>query len=289
MKSICIFKMVLNPIDKIRYNLTGLIPSDLIEKIPDKWEKIGDIGIIKLHFQLKDYSREIGEIFAENLDCKTILNDVGGIKGLFREPNTEIIYGSIDTETIHKENSIRFKLDPQKIMFSSGNMDERIHIANVSNENEIVVDLFAGIGYFSIPIAVFSKPKKVFSCEINPIAYQYLCENIVLNDVTGIVEPIKGDSKFVAPKNIADRVILGYIGNTLSFLPTALESLKNRTGVIHYHDKFPDKKIPDKPIKDVESICKKFNCKYDFLAYRKVKSYAPGISHYVFDFGIDEK
>jgi tRNA wybutosine-synthesizing protein 2 len=281
--------MALTPFEKIKKDISKELPAELVEKIPDKWEKVGDVGVIKLNSQLKNYSNKIGEIYAEYLNCKTILNDVGGIKGLFREPYIEIIYGSDNTETIHKENRIRFKLDPQKIMFSSCNMDERIHMASVSNENETVVDLFAGIGYFSIPIAVFSKPKKIFSCEINQVAYNYLCENIVLNDVTGIVEPIKGDSKEVAPKDVADRVILGYIGNTYSFLTTALDCLRGNKGIIHYHDKFPDKKIPEKPIKEIEVICKKLNYECKLLEYRKVKSYAPGISHYAFDFGIDRK
>jgi tRNA wybutosine-synthesizing protein 2 len=281
--------MVPTPFKKIKNEISNEISPKLIDKIPKKWEKVGDVGIIKLHSELKNHSKKIGKIYAENLNCKTILNDVGGIEGTFREPKTEIIYGKSETETIHKENNIRFKLDPQKIMFSSGNMDERIHMSKVSNETETVVDLFAGIGYFSIPMAVFSKPKKIFSCELNPVAYYYLCENIVLNNVTEIIEPIEGDSRIFAPKNISDRVILGYIGNTHNFLQVAFECLKNKTGVIHYHDKFPDEKIPERPIKKVESVSKKFKCEFRLIEYRKIKSYAPGISHYVFDFGIDEK
>ncbi len=81
----------------------------------------------------------------------------------------------------------------------------------ISNPHETVVDLFAGIGYFTLPMAVYSKPKKMFACEINPIAYQYLCANVVLNHVTNIVEPLLGDNRKIAPKDCADRVILGYL------------------------------------------------------------------------------
>ena len=130
---------------------------------------------------------------------------------MYREPNVKIIYGNKKTETIHIENGIRYKLDPQKVMFSSGNMDERIRMAKISNPKETVVDLFAGIGYFTLPMAVYSKPKKIFACEINPVAYDYLCKNIVQNDVTSIVEPLLGDNKTTAPKNVADRIIMGYI------------------------------------------------------------------------------
>lgn len=281
--------MIETPFDKIKKSLSKEITSELISKIPDKWEKIGEVGIIKLHPDLEKYSKMIGKNYAETLQCKTILNDIGGIAGTLREPKTKIIYGSNDTETIHKENGIRFKLDPQKIMFSSGNMDERIRMATVSNEKETVVDLFAGIGYFTLPIAVHSKPRKIFSCELNPVAYDYLCKNIVLNNVSNIVEPLKGDSRDIAPKNVANRVLLGYFGETSKFLPTALDCLKDSKGIIHYHNKFPDKHVPDKPLKTIKEVAEKYNRNVELLDYKQIKSYAPGISHYVFDIGIDEK
>jgi tRNA wybutosine-synthesizing protein 2 len=275
--------MVDTPFGQIKKSLSEEIPSDLISKIPDKWEKVGDIGIIKLHSDLDNYSELIGEIYAEILQCKTILNDVGGITGIYREPENKIIYGSNDTVTIHKENGIRFKLDPQRVMFSSGNMDERIRMATISNEKEIVVDLFAGIGYFTLPIAVYSKPKKIFACELNPVAYDFLCENIVLNDVSKIVEPLKGDNRDVAPENIADRVVMGYIENTLDFLPVAIECLKDNVGVIHYHEVCPDESFPDHLFGNITNVAVEFDRKAELLTHKHIKSYAPGVSHVVLD------
>lgn len=278
-----------NPFNQIKEILSKELPSGLINSIPHKWEKVGDIGIIKLPSDLDNYSEIIGKNYAEILQCKSILNDIGGISGTLREPKTKIIFGSTETETIHKENGIRFKLDPQKVMFSSGNMDERIRMATISNEYETVVDLFAGIGYFTLPIAVYSKPKKIFACELNTVAYNYLCENIVLNNVTNIVEPIEGDNRSTAPKNVADRVVLGYFGETNRFLSTAFNCLKDSKGIIHYHDKFPDKIVPDKPLKIINEIAEEHDRLAKVLNYNQIKSYAPGISHYVFDIGIEEK
>jgi len=281
--------MVETPFDKIKKSISGQIPSELIDKIPDKWEKVGEVGILKLNSKLEKYSEIIGKNYAKILQCKTILNDVGGIEGILRKPKTKIIYGVSETVTIHKENNIRYKLDPQKIMFSSGNMDERIRMAKISNNSETVVDLFAGIGYFTLPIAVHSKPKKIYACELNPVAYEYLCDNITLNNVTNIVEPLKGDNRNVAPKNVADRVILGYFGDTHKFLSTAFNCLKDCRGTIHYHDKFPDKNVPHRPYENVKKIVKKYNRYVDLFDYKIVKSFAPGISHYVFDIGIEKK
>lgn len=281
--------MFQNPYNEIKKTISNKIPNHLIEKIPKKWEKIGDVLIIKLTNEFDNYKREISQVYAENLKCKSVLNEIGGIKGIYRIPKVELIFGSKNTETIHVENGIKYKLDPRKIMFSSGNMDERIRMSNISNKNEIIIDLFAGIGYFTLPIAVYSKPKKVFSCEINPISYNYLCENIVLNHLTSIVEPIKGDNKKTSPKNIADRVILGYFGNTKDYIPIALKCLRNKTGIIHYHDIFPDKKVKSYLKKIFNDVSNKYNIITKCLKIKHVKSYAPGISHYVFDIQIGEK
>jgi len=271
------------PLVTIQNSLLQQLPRDLIKYIPKKWEKIGDILVIKLDKRLNKYKETIGKHYAEALNCKTVLNDTTGISGVFREPNVEHIYGSKETETIHIENRIKYKLDPQRVMFSSGNMDERIRISKISNKKEIIVDLFAGIGYFTLPIAVFSKPKKIFSCEINPISYKFLCENVVLNNVTSIVEPLIGDNIETAPRNIADRVILGFINDTYRYLPFALECLKEKTGVIHYHDVFPEELIPNKPLKIINKIAENNNIEANVLKYRSIKSYAPGINHVVFD------
>jgi len=281
--------MIRNPFDEIKENISKKIPSKLIDKIPKKWEKIGNVLILKLPDELNEYNREISAIYSKILKCKSVLKDIGGIDGVYRKPKVKLIYGSRNTETIHFENGIKYKLDPRKIMFSSGNMHERLRMTNISNQNEIIVDLFSGIGYFSLPIAVYSKPKKIFSCEINPISYSYLCKNIVLNHVTSIIEPLLGDNKKTSPANIANRVILGYFRETKNYLPTAFNCLKNKSGVIHYHDIFPNEKVPNYPSKIIKDIAKKHNIEIKCLKYINVKSYAPGVSHYVFDIQVGEK
>jgi tRNA wybutosine-synthesizing protein 2 len=281
--------MVEKPYDKIKEKITNIIPIELINKIPKKWEKIGDILILKISDKLEKYKVEISEIYAEYLRCKSVLNDIGGINGIYRIPKVELIYGSENTETMHLENGIKYILNPQKIMFSSGNMKERLRMSNISNENEVIVDLFAGIGYFSIPIAFYSKPKKIFACEINPISFDYLSRNIVINHVTSKIKPILGDNKKTSPKNIADRVILDYIKDTDKYIPIAIQCLKNKSGILHYHNIYPDKIISNNPQKIVDKIAKKNRIKATCFKYNQIKSYAPGISHYVFDIKVGEK
>jgi tRNA wybutosine-synthesizing protein 2 len=276
------------PFDCIKKSLLGVLPDSLITVLPEKWEKIGSVVTLKLPNELKQYQEVVGKVYAEVLGCTTTLNDLGGITGVYREPLVEVIFGSSMTETIHTENGIRYMLDPQKIMFSSGNMAERKRMARIAHSDETVVDLFAGIGYFTLPLAVYSKPKRVYACEINPVAYQYLCKNIVLNQVTEIVEPLLGDNRTTAPKDCADRVILGYLDTPEVFLPTAFECLKNKSGVLHYHDVVPVELIPAQPLQQIKKVAKKHHRSVQLLSVQQVKSYAPGIIHVVLDVRLSE-
>ena len=236
-----------------------------------KGKLIGDILV------LKNEPSDLHELL--NLPEVKRIVKLGRINGPKREPEVEILVGD-NTETIHRENHCFFKLDVAKIMWSKGNTTERKRIGTIVKDGEIVVDMFAGIGYFSIPIAVHSKPEKVYSIEINPVSYSYLKENIALNKSEGIIKPIFGDCKEVAPKGIADRVLMGYIGNTHEYLDTAMEIVKPG-GIIHYHESVPDVlKFERPPQRIIDSANGR---EVEILKKRIIKKYSPGVYHVVID------
>ena len=275
--------MKITPFENIKSKVSQKVPSDVVGALPNKWEKLGSVVIIKIPDGLHKYQQTIGKIYAEELHCSTALNDRGGISGVYREPNVEVIYGSQNTETIHMENGIRYRIDPQRIMFSSGNLEERQRMAKVSNAEETIVDLFAGIGYFTLPMAVYSRPRRIVACEINPLAYRYLCENVVLNHVSRVVEPVLGDNRQTAPRDCADRVILGYLKQSYHFLRIALECLRNSSGILHYHELVPSTLVPEQPLRHIEEAGKQIDRSVELLETHVIKSYAPGIHHVVLD------
>ena len=118
-----------------------------------KYKKIGDILIID-----KNYSDDDFESLSKKHNVKTVMK-IDHIQGTKREPVYNILYGN-ETETVHKENGCLFKLDLAKVMWSKGNNNERLRIAKLVEDGETVIDMFAGIGYFSIPIGVHSNAKQ---------------------------------------------------------------------------------------------------------------------------------
>jgi len=278
-----LYRTQYEPFREIKKRASEIIEGEE-ELLPKKWERFGDVLIIKFPEGM-ERKKELAKIYADVLKCRTVLEDVGGITGIKRKPLVKYIYGDRNAETTHVENKIKFMFDASKIMFSSGNVDERIRMAYAGKEGEVVVDMFAGIGYFSIPIAFYSKTN-VYACEINPVAYGYLKKNIELNNVKKNVTALYGDCREVAPRGVADRIIMGYF-KSKNFLPHAMEILRGE-GVIHYHTTCPKSSFPEEPFRDVARAAIDSGKRAEMIFHRKVKSYAPSIIHGVTDVKISE-
>ena len=237
-----------------------------------KYKKIGDILIID-----KNYPDDDFEKLSEKHNVKTIM-EIDHIQGTKREPVYRILYGN-ETETINKENGCLFKLDLAKVMWSKGNNNERLRIAKLVRDDETVIDMFAGIGYFSIPIGVHSNAKQVYAIEINPNSYHYLCENIKLNKLDNIT-PILGDCMVETPKLKADRILMGYVKTTHHYLKVAIDSL-NEGGILHYHETVPEKLMNSRPIDRI--VAQAGDREVELLKVNKIKKYSPGVQHVVID------
>jgi len=241
------------------------------EKLPASYQLVGDVLLIKfMKIKSLEQKKEIGKAIKEILPYVKTVCEITGISSEFRVPKIKKLIGN-GTETIHKEHGIKYKLDAAKIMFSKGNLFERQRLLKQVRKNEVVVDMFAGIGYFSLSIA--KKCKKVYAIEKNPVAYKYLKENIKLNRIKNIV-PIKGDNRKVKMNEKADRILMGYFPGTEKFLPAAKRMIKKK-GIIHYHNIYKEKDLWKKPLSELGNT--------KILSKKKVKSVAPKTYHVVVD------
>lgn len=268
----------ISPFYQIKQKLN--LPDKEKKKLPDRWEMIGEVLLIKLPEELYDRKEEVAEVYAEVLGAKSVMLQ-GSIKGREREPVVENIYGE-ETETVHVENEVLYKLDTAKLMFSSGNIDERIRMAEEVEKDEVIVDMFAGIGYFSLPMAVHGEPEKIHALEINPTAFRYLEENIELNSVGNTVEPHLIDNRqFLFGE--ADRIVMGYLHETWRYLDKAVEFL-NGEGIIHYHTTCADSVFPEEVKKELKDD---IDAEFRVLKIKNLKSYAPHVFHVVADVRVE--
>jgi len=253
--------------------------------LPSSYQKIGDIVIINSKKELWKYDKQIGQIILKNVpNTRTVCRRTDFITGQFRQPNIKVIAGKKNTETIHKENNISYKLDVAKVMFSKGNLTERKRIIERVKDNERIIDMFAGIGYFSIGLGKFSKAKKVYAIELNPESYHYLWENIKLNKVDNKVTPIFDDCKKECTSlgKIADRILMGLLPTPKEYLDSAMKVIK-KNGIIHYHSTLPEDESYEKLLFDINDVAIRYGFQVDLISWKKVKSYSPKINHVVLD------
>eukprot|EP00727_Mastigamoeba_balamuthi_P009836 m51a1_g5475 putative trna methylase trm12p wyeosine biosynthesis (406) ;mRNA; f:291174-292764 len=216
-------------------------PSELLGAVPSKWEKVGDVAILKGCAEaLVAHAGELSRAFCEALHARAVCAELGVVCGELREPRVELLGpAGASTETVHWEGSTRYALDVRKVMFASGNGTERMRFAgSVDATGETVVDMFAGIGYFTCPLACHKgRPLRLYAIEKNPNSFEFLCRNVELNGVKGIVVPVLGDNRTVAQEAVgtANRVLMGYLPTPTGFLHRAFEFLRPEGGVIHYH------------------------------------------------------
>lgn len=208
------------------------LPEELKKFLPARWEMIGSVAVLKLRDELESYSYEIGEAYAGALKAQSVYAVRGLISGPFRKPSLELIYGE-DGETVHNENGVRYVLDVSKVMFSSANHDERMRMANLDCTGETIVDMFAGIGHLSMPVAVHSSPAMIIAAEADADTFTYLLRTIEANDAGEIFRAENTDNRLLHVEE-ADRIIMGYLENTLAWLPKAL-SMCRIGGAIHLH------------------------------------------------------
>ena len=265
------------------------LDDDKLALLPGGWQIIGDIVVISMHSDLYQVKELVGEAMLKLYPyCKSVYLD-GGISGKLRRPRRELVVvrNGVDDPavTVHNENGCRFRLDVTKVMFSKGNLREKMRMSRLGN-GEVVVDMFAGIGYFTIPMAVHSHPGRIIAIELNPESYQYLLENIRLNGVEEIVEPIFGDCAKMSPVSSAERVIMGYVGNTRHYLEYGIKALKSG-GILHYHDTVPVHMVPSRPTGQIRDEACKQGRRAEILDWHRIKKYSPGVWHVVVDARIE--
>ena len=267
--------------------LRGRLPERLLPLLPSGFQRVGHVIILSLRPELADHAELIGSVVMEKLPyARTVCRKVGPMVSPVKRPQLEVIAGEPRTETVHKEGGCLFKLDVAKLMFSKGNVRERARMAEVVRPGELVFDLFAGIGYFTIPMAKTGRPALIYAIDINPLAIHYLAENVRLNGVRGLVVPVLGDCREVAEKmpGLADRVLMGFIPGTRAFLPAALTALKPEGGVVHYHDVYHERELWWKPLEVLEGAAAGAGFRLAEVLHKGVvKSYAPRIYHVVVD------
>lgn len=263
-------------------NLKDALRKELSNKelkdVPSSFDVLGDIAIIELPQTLIDKKESIGKALMQvHKNLNTVLLQKSPVSGEYRVKDVEVIAGENKTHTIHKEHGCRFHIDLSKVFYSPRLSREREVVTKQVEPREVVFDMFAGVGPFSIMIAKKKQPKKIYAVDKNKEAIELLEKNKEINNVKQKIEPIQGDIREIAPKykNSSDRAIMNLPFKSGSFLEEAITLLKQKGGIIHYYDIRDEENLFKGAIKDIKQKSKEMSYSIEVLDERVVRSYSP--------------
>jgi tRNA (guanine37-N1)-methyltransferase len=247
---------------------------DLLDFSPS-YEVIGDIALLEEDLDQQKASKIANFLIRTQPNIKTVLKPLTPVIGEFRLREFRIIAGEPKTETVHREYGCSYKVDLSKAYFTPRLSTERSRILSWIKEGDVIIDMFAGVGPYSILLAKSKKPLNVLAIDKNPDAVYYLKENITLNSAKNI-EAIEGDSREEAKKfaNTADHVIMNLPHRAHEFLDSAI-LLTKPGGIIHYYGIAHEDDLFEGYIKLISVAAERAGRHIKILEKRVVRSYAP--------------
>ena len=270
--------------------LANILTEKEISELISAFDQIGSIIIVRIPDSLISKKKIIGETLLEQVKTtKSVYYQSSPVEGDFRTRNLEILAGDDKTETEYKENGCRFIVDVEKAFFSPRLSTERERISNLIKDNETIVNMFGGIGMFSI-LAAKQTPCTIYNLDINPNASKLCEENIRLNKLKGNVISLNGDSAEIIKnelQNYADRVLMLLPERSDEFLDSAILSLKSN-GILHYYSHIHADKKQDAPKLSQQHFLKTISMKSKILTSKIVRPIGPRFYQTVVDANIQK-
>lgn len=217
--------------------MASILTPEETEELYGAFDQIGSKIILRIPDALLPKRKLIGEVLLEKVKtAESIFFQSSPVEGDYRIRQLELLAGEDTTETEYKEHGCRFKVDVEKTFFSPRLATERLRIADLVNEGDTIINMFGGVGMFSI-VAAKKKRCHVYNIDINPHAARLCSENIKINKLKGTVESIEGDASEVIEKRLTetgDRVLMLLPERSDEFLHSAIRALKQK-GILHYY------------------------------------------------------
>ncbi|MFX1345250.1 MAG: class I SAM-dependent methyltransferase family protein [Promethearchaeota archaeon] len=281
--------------------LKGKIPPNFLNFIPRSYDIIGNIATLEFEKPNRIDNNKYDEIKKRvanavidvNKNVLSVFEKQSEIKGSYRLRDLTYLAGENNTETLHKENGCFFHLDVKTTYFSPRLVYERRRIAkNRIQENEVIVDMFSGVGTFSIQIAKLNSVE-IHAFDLNPTAYSFLKENVGLNKLLGKIFPYNMNIRdLVNPSNQLgkklnnkiDRIIMNLPKDSINFIDVVCFLMKKSGGILHFYQFSEKPNAINKSISILKKKLNEFDWNIDKLLESKiVKSYSPKAQLVVID------
>lgn len=186
---------------------------DLVKSIlPDgiepatSYSRIGHIIHMNLKDNLLPYKTAIAEIYKDKtVGCRTVVNKAQNIDNTFRNFQIDLLLGDPDYQVQVKENGAAFEFDFSTVYWNPRLSMEHERIVKLLEPNDILYDVFAGVGPFAVPAG--KKRVTVMANDLNPHSYKWLAHNVTKNKVGHMVKTFNKDGRDFILQDIRDNLL----------------------------------------------------------------------------------
>ena len=236
--------------------------SSLLSSVPHKWEQLGDLVLLPSDaFTSPAWSSALSSLSSSALShfyslllssfrCQRLARQQPVTAGLKRSSAVQLLVGE-DGWVEHRENGVLYRFDVTHSMFASGNGSEKARLIELVNkaekqsaaahDGEVVLDLYAGIGYFSLPLLAHTRVSHIHLCEHNPHTFDALTRSLSANSISTTRYTLHpGDNRRpelqAQLEGKVDRVLLGLLPSSEDGWSTAVKALNaDSGGWMHVH------------------------------------------------------
>ncbi len=254
----------------------------LAEKLPSGYQLLGSVCILNLPVELKKCEKKIAKAALKEIpQAKTVLAKQSGLKGSMKIPQLKFLAGKKSFQARHAENGCVFEFDVRKSMWSQGNMHERQRETAQAQKGEKVLDLFAGMGDWSIPLS--KKGCTVVAVEAEQETFKALEHNAKLNKAQ--MQCVSGNAENVSFEQKFDKILMGWLPAPYFAFENALKHSHAGTK-IYFHCTAKEREAEQR-FQELQTIAEACGRRVALDNVVEVKSFAPKIFHYVLEVKVE--
>lgn len=172
--------------------LKAVLPAD--QEACTSYSRIGHLIHVNLKSHLIPYKHLIGEVFRDKIpNIRCVINKIQTIDNTYRNFQLELLSGEEDYEVEVKENGSSFEFDFSQVYWNPRLSSEHERIIKMHDKGDILYDVFAGVGPFSVPVA--RRKAYVLANDLNPASFKWLQHNVKKNKVANFIQTFNKDGR----------------------------------------------------------------------------------------------
>lgn len=271
----------------LREALEGKLPSEVLERLKTAYDQVGDIAILEVDEDLKEYDAVVGETLLEtNPRVSTVLAKDASHEGTYRTQKMRLLAGEDKRVTLHKENGVTLEVDVEDVYFSVRLSTERKRIMGLVMPGERILVMFSGCGPYTCVLGKNTEASEIVGVEINPRGHELALKNIERNKLSNAVTHV-GDAREVVPKLVAesggfDRILMPLPKGAETFLGVALAAA-NDGAVVHFYAFLHEDEV-DKAYAWIRQACEAAGVSCEVRETVRCGQQAPHVHRFCVDF-----